>query len=60
MRKKTIGEVLKLARTNQGLSLEELSKMASYKELILFKLMEILASNLLLISTERLLLHIFV
>ena len=26
MRKKTIGEVLKLARTNQGLSLEELSK----------------------------------
>ncbi len=25
MRKKTIGEVLKLARTNQGLSLEELS-----------------------------------
>ena len=26
MRKKTIGEVLKLARTNQGLRLEELSK----------------------------------
>lgn len=26
MRKKTIGEVLRLARTNQGLTLEELHK----------------------------------
>ena len=26
MRKKTIGEVLRLARTNQGLTLEELQK----------------------------------
>jgi len=36
MRKKTIGEVLRLARTNQGLTLEELHKKTEINFLVHF------------------------